>query len=111
MKKVMISMLALLIIGACKNNPKTNTEKGNEAVAAKSYTWAPDEENEFMSGCVDSAKTKIGEAAAYAQCKCILSQLKTGYPSMDSAAPALMDVKYVAQLAEKCKEKNTEAKK
>ena len=107
----MIPMMALLLIGACKNSPKTTTEEGKGAVATKGYTWATEEENEFMSGCVDSAKVKIGEAAAYAQCKCILQQLKAGYPSMDSAAPALMDVKYVAQLAEKCKQKNTEVKK
>jgi hypothetical protein len=111
MKKLINPLIALLLLASCKNGPKTSAEneKGNSSV--KAYTWPASEENEFMSGCVDSAKLKIGEPAAFAQCKCILEQLKSSYPNMDSAAPALMDVKYVADLAEKCKGQNTGAKK
>jgi hypothetical protein len=111
MKKIISPVIALLILASCKNGPKTpaGNEKGTSN--AKTYNWPKEEENEFMSGCVDSAKIKIGEPAAYAQCKCILEQLKSGYPNMDSAAPALMDVKYVANLAEKCKGQTAGEKK
>jgi hypothetical protein len=111
MKKFIAPMIVFLLLVACKNGPKTPSGNEKGTTNAKSYTWPIEEENEFMSGCVDSAKIKIGEPAAYAQCKCILEQLKSGYPSMDSAAPALMDVKYVANLAEKCKGQSASEKK
>jgi hypothetical protein len=110
MKKFIVPMFALALLTACKNGPKTPVSIDKGSASSKTYTWPKEEENEFMSGCVDSAKVKIGEPAAYVQCKCILEQLKSGYPSMDSAAPALMDVKYVASLAEKCKETAGEKK-
>jgi hypothetical protein len=94
----------IFTFAACNTTPgsgKKNSQKDSSAVTG--YKWSADEENEFLSGCVDSAKTKMGEAAAFAQCKCILNQLKQNFPNMDSAAPALMDVKRVAAFVEKCK--------
>jgi|SRR6476469_3813062 len=111
MKKFIAPMFALVLLAACKNGPKTPVSNDKGTTSAKAYTWPKEEENEFMSGCVDSAKIKIGEPAAYVQCKCILEQLQSGYPNMDSAAPALMDVKYVASLAEKCKGQTAGEKK
>jgi hypothetical protein len=97
----------VLAIAACNSGPQSTSSKDSiqnaNTSTAKSYTWPADEEKEFLSGCVDSAKVKLGEAAAYAQCKCMLNQLKQNYPNMDSAAPALMDVKRVAEMAAKCK--------
>jgi len=97
----------VLAIAACNSGPQSASSKDstrNESTsAAKVYAWPADEEKEFLSGCVDSAKVKLGEAAAYAQCKCMLNQLKQNYPNMDSAAPALMDVKRVAEMAARCK--------
>jgi hypothetical protein len=111
MKKFILPFIALSLLVSCKNGPKTSANNEKDNSSAKAYTWPAQEENEFMSGCVDSAKMKIGEPAAYAQCKCILEQLKSNFPNMDSAAPALMDVKYVANLAEKCKGQSAGAKK
>ncbi|HJW15626.1 MAG TPA: hypothetical protein VJ499_00820 [Flavisolibacter sp.] len=111
MKKLITPVIALLLLASCKSGPKASADNEKTNSTAKAYTWPVAEENEFMSGCVDSAKMKIGEPAAYAQCKCILEQLKSSYPNMDSAAPALMDVKYVANLAEKCKGQNAGVKK
>jgi hypothetical protein len=99
-----ILAVVLVTIVSCNTGPesgKKNSQKDSSAV--KGYNWSSEEENEFLSGCVDSAKVKMDEAAAFAQCKCILTQLKQNYPNMDSAAPALMDVKRVADFVEKCK--------
>jgi hypothetical protein len=100
------SLLLIFCMTACNNKPQTTSSKDGtpkDSATAKVYTWTKEEEGEFLSGCVDSAKLKLGEAAAFVQCKCMLSQLKQNFPSMDSAAPALMDVKQVARLAAKCK--------
>lgn len=92
--------LVILFMTACNTAPESSRKNESQT---KSYTWSVEEEREFLSGCVDSATIKMDEAAAFAQCKCILTQLKQSYPSMDSAAPALMDVKKVAALVENCK--------
>ncbi len=97
-------LAVLTALAACNTAPKSAHEKepqGGKSV--KMYSWAAEEEREFLSGCVDSARVKLGEAAAFAQCKCILNQLKQTFPNMDSAAPALMDVKKVAAFVQKCK--------
>lgn len=101
----MFKFLAFVIVlAACNTGPGS----GKNAVQIDSkvkqgFNWSKEEENEFLLGCVDSAKVKMDEAAAFAQCKCILGQLKQNFPSMDSAAPALMDVKRVATFVEMCK--------
>lgn len=97
---IFLSLAAL----SCNSGPKpAPQQEAHPSAASHSYTWTEAEEKEFLSGCVDSAKLKLGEAAAYARCKCILGQLKQAYPNMDSAAPALMDVKKVAAMAAQCK--------
>lgn len=95
--------VAVVVLSACNSGPKTSSNDDKTSTNAKSYNWSENDEKEFLSGCVDSARLKLGDAAAYAQCKCILGQLKQAYPNMDSAAPALMDVKKVAAMAAKCK--------
>ena len=92
-------------MAACNTTPESASGKKDSSnnSSAKGYTWSENEEGEFLSGCVDSAKVKMTEAAAFSQCKCILNQLKQTFPNMDSAAPALMDVKRVAAYVEKCK--------
>ena len=97
---------AIILFGlvACNTGPESGKKNSqNNASAVQGYKWSTEEENEFLSGCVDSAKVKLSEAAAFAQCKCILNQLKQNFPNMDSAVPALMDVKRVAAFVEKCK--------
>ena len=89
---------------ACNTGPDSGKKKAKtNSSAVSGYKWTTEEENEFLSGCVDSAKARLDEAAAFVQCKCILNQLKQSFPNMDSAAPALMDVKKVAGYVEKCK--------
>ncbi len=98
----------VLITAGCNNNSTDTSSKKNEADKkdssnVQSFTWAQEEEQEFLAGCIDSAKVKMKEEAAFAQCKCILGQLKQQFPNMDSAAPALMDVNRAAAFVAKCK--------
>ncbi|HEU4634147.1 MAG TPA: hypothetical protein VFS22_09195 [Flavisolibacter sp.] len=100
----MFKFLTLLVVlAACNTSPESGKNAEKDGTAKREYKWSKEEENEFLLGCVDSAKVKMDEAAAFAQCKCILAQLKENFPNMDSAAPALMDVKRVAAYVEKCK--------
>ena len=98
--KILI-LLFLLAFAAC--NSKTSKQKGADSSAAQSYNWSQEEQNEFLTGCTDSAKVKMDEAAAFAYCNCVLKQLKQSYPSMDSAAPALMNVQKAAEFVANCK--------
>ena len=100
----LLFLMPLLAVIACNSNPGSSKDSTTAKTdsAGKTFAWPQQEEQEFMLGCVDSAKLKIGEAAAYTRCKCILGQLKQRFPNMDSAAPALMDVNKVAELAAKC---------
>lgn len=102
MFKIILGMVVSVLI-ACNTGPDSGKDSQKDSSTVKGYSWPVNEENEFLSGCVDSAKLKMDEAAAFAQCKCILKQLKQLYPSMDSAAPALMDIKRVAAFVENCK--------
>ena len=95
--------MMVLTLAACNTTPESSAKKTQSNNSVKGYTWSQDEEGEFLSGCVDSAKVRMTEAAAFTQCKCILTQIKQIYPNMDSAAPALMDVKKVAEFAKNCK--------
>ncbi len=61
-------------------------------------------ELEILAGCVDNAKANLGEAKAYALCKCILGQVQQKYPGADSTALInhLNDTTQVAQMAKQC---------
>jgi hypothetical protein len=45
----------------------------------------------------------MNEAASFANCKCVLDQLKRSFPNMDSAATVLMDTTRAAEFAARCK--------
>jgi len=100
MFKQFLSLL-LIAIAACNSTPDQSSSK--DSSNAKPYVWTAEEEGEFLSGCVDSAKAQLGDTLAFAKCKCILAQLKRKFPGMDSAAPVLMDVKRSAEFAANCK--------
>jgi hypothetical protein len=102
------ALLLLVITAACNNNENAAAENNgitaDTAKAAKpSFQWAAEEEHEFMAGCVDNAKGKLGDTAAYSYCHCILAQVKQTYPNMDSASAILMDTSAVIQYAKNCK--------
>jgi hypothetical protein len=47
----------------------------------------------------------MNEAASFANCKCVLDQLKRSFPNMDSAATVLMDTPVLRSFAARCKMK------
>jgi len=75
------------------------------------YTWSEEDEKEFLSGCIENTGGKMDEATAYANCKCVLDQLKRSFPNMDSAANVLMDTAKAATFAARCKEAEPASKK
>ena len=88
MYKLFLSLSLFLVI-ACNNASDTtaDTTKKSDTTAStpKSYTWATEDEKEYLAQCVETAKGNINDTAAYARCKCVLDQLKQVYPNMDSA--------------------------
>ena len=95
-------LLLALAFAAC-NSKSSSKQKEADTASAQSYNWSQEEQNEFLTGCTDSAKVKMDETAAFAYCNCVLKQLKKTYPNMDSAAPALMDVQKAAEFIANCK--------
>ena len=94
----------LVIIVACNTKSNNNTAiDSTQAAAGKSFTWSDEDEKEFLADCVEGAKTNRSDTAAYAQCKCVLDQLKQNFPNLDSADSALADSSKAAAYAIKCK--------
>ena len=104
MSKLLIVFLFIFL--AC-NNGSSDTPVSAEAppdtVQKKLHTWPADEEKDFMAGCVDNAKGRLGDTASYRYCKCILEQVKETYPSIDSASSVLLDSTKVVAYAQNCK--------
>lgn len=107
MFRLCLSLLILLAAIACNtqsDKAADNNDSSKNAVAAtKSFTWSDEDEKEFLAGCVENAKVNLSDTAAYAQCKCVLEQLKKTFPTMDSAANALSDSATAAAYVSKCK--------
>lgn len=104
MSKLFLLFLIVAIISCNNSSEKTATEnvQSVDSTTAK-YTWASDDEKEFLAGCVENAKANMSDTAAYAQCKCVLNQLKQVFPTMDSAANVLSDSATAATYVSKCK--------
>ena len=103
----LLSLFVMMAFIAC-NNADTNTAAKDSLPTIDTpqvhyFTWTKQEEGEFLSGCVDSAKVKLGETAAYRYCNCVLRQLRQKFPSMDSAATMLIDGNKAEEYAKLCK--------
>jgi major membrane immunogen (membrane-anchored lipoprotein) len=97
-------LAAIVLLMACNNDTKeakSVNENGN--TQAKSFTWPQEDEQEFMDDCIENTDAKMQEAAAFANCKCVLNELKKTFPNLDSAANALTDTARVAAFTAKCK--------
>jgi hypothetical protein len=106
MFKLCLSLLILTAIACNTQSDKASdtTDSAKNAVAAtKSFTWSDEDEKEFLAGCVENAKANLSDTAAYAQCHCVLEQLKKTFPTMDSAANALSDSATAAAYVSKCR--------
>jgi hypothetical protein len=102
MFKLFLSLVFISII-ACNTKSKTTPAAATSDSAASAYTWNNDDEKEFLAGCVENARTNLGDTAAYKQCNCVLRQLKQKYPNLDSAANHLTDSTEVAAYTANCK--------
>jgi hypothetical protein len=88
-------MWKLLIAGSiclmsCNNS--SDTAGGNDKKESSATSqWTKEDENEFLSGCVDNAKARYSEDTAYSFCKCVLEKIKKEIPTADSAESVLRD--------------------
>lgn len=96
--------LSFSLVISCNNASDTGTEatKKMDTALAKSYTWDSTDEKDFLAQCVETAHVNVNDTAAYANCKCVLDQLKQVYPNLDSVA-AVMDTVMAAKYAANCK--------
>ncbi len=107
----MQKMILLIIAGflfACNNS---NTTTGNNADSAKKTAGLPKDSLareatfSFVDGCMQNFRIALGEAKAYAFCKCVYDQLKTQNPGADSIAieELATDTARVAKMAANCR--------
>lgn len=99
-------IILVFFVCACNNESSdtaVTTGAAPDTVQKKMYTWPADEEKDFMAGCVDNAKSRLGDTASYRYCKCILAQVKETYPNIDSASSVLLDSTKVVAYAQNCK--------
>ena len=106
MFKLFLSLLIIIVV-ACntKSDKASTTTDSTKATTAdaKSFTWSDEDEKEFLAGCVENAGNNRSDTVAYAQCHCVMEQLKKTFPTMDSAANALNDSATIAGYVSKCK--------
>lgn len=103
MSRILLLLFVSLALACNSSSKKSEAPKEDSTSKAKSYSWTKEEERDFLAGCVDNAKGKLGDTLAFAQCNCVLSKLKESFPSLDSASPTLMDSAKAAAIASKCK--------
>lgn len=100
-------LLLLCSLAACNNatTPAAKAPDSNKPTAVPTTdSVAREAELNFIDGCVENAKLTLGEAKAYAFCKCIFAQVKTKYPEIDSSVmAALADTAEVARMAANCR--------
>lgn len=107
--KPLIFLCCTVIFLACNNqsteSETLNADSSNNRSATPSTLLSEESELEIMAGCVDNAKPNLGEAKAYALCKCVLEQIQEKFPGADSSALIgyLNDTTQVRQMAEECK--------
>lgn len=84
------TVLFLTILFAACNNDSTLSNAENDSTktgiskSTTSFVWSKEDENEFLSDCVNGAKAKYSEDTAFIKCNCALKQLKQEYANYDS---------------------------
>ena len=104
MSRIVLVFLITTFAIACNSSAnKTDTGKTDSTNTKSTFSWSREDELEFLAGCVDNAKVKLGDTLAYAQCNCVLEKLQQTFPSLDSAAGTLSDTTKAAAFASQCK--------
>ena len=83
--------IAALCFMSCNNSSDTSSVTGDSSNHAATSKWTVEDENEFLAGCVDNAKSRYSEDTAYSYCKCVLEKIKKEIPTADSAEVVLQD--------------------
>jgi hypothetical protein len=102
MRKI-ICILAAFVVISCNNDKKEPDDanvKTEDTSSGFVAVWPQEDQNEFMGDCVDNATNVLGEAAAFGYCKCMLAKVQQRFPTLDSAAVALLDTAQAAKLAQ-----------
>jgi hypothetical protein len=104
----LLFLLSGLFLLACNNQSSTAGGKADSqknTAANLTANWSKEREMNFLSDCVENARTLYNETQGYALCKCMLGQVQRKYPTADSAAllQHLSDTAEVAKMIKDCK--------
>lgn len=102
-----LCLLAYIFCFSCSNESSDSASESptkNTAPGSVTQAFSTESELEILASCVDNAKATLGDAKAYALCKCVLGQVQQKHPTADSAALIryLSDTAEVAAMAKKC---------
>ncbi len=102
----LILLFSCFILFACNNSSKESSGKDTVSKDNPKITignWTNEDEMEFIDGCVSNAENRLGKEKAFLYCKCVFTQVKANYASMDSATMVkLSDTTEIAKLAKNC---------
>jgi len=93
---------AALCFMSCNNSSETSSGAVDSSNHSSASKWTTEDDNEFLAGCVDQAKSRYSEDTAYSYCKCVLAKIKKDIPTADSAEVVLKDSTKVAAYTKDC---------
>ena len=73
----------------------------NNSSDATISKWTKEDENKFLSDCIENAKVQYSEDTAYSLCHCVLGKVKVQFPTADSADAGL-DSARAAEFTKEC---------
>lgn len=82
---------AALFFMSCNNSSDTSSNTEDSTKHSPISQWTTEDDNEFLAGCVDHAKSRYSEDTAYSYCRCVLEKIKKEIPTADSAEVVLQD--------------------
>ena len=103
--------LLLLVSGfaACGNNSAPGDVQ-NEPTATAAPTLGPIADSatklfelNFINSCMENAKLTLGEAKAFAFCKCMYGQVQAKYPGLDGSIISKLDSAEIGRMAANCR--------
>jgi hypothetical protein len=105
----LFALLTIVLLAACSNNNNrqstTNEAAADAPIGLPKDSVARDATFSFIDGCMQNARLTLGDAKAYAYCKCIYGQLQAENPDADSVAieQLALDTARLARMAAKCR--------
>ena len=108
MNKIIFAF-AVLFLSSCNSSSSGKSDGDRKQQVTDTSTtakvdWTTEGANEFLDGCVDEAKARLGDTTAYTFCKCVLEQARREHPNnMTRGIEQLNDSTQVAKYADKCR--------